>query len=180
MERPEDYREDLMKFCSYKIGVREDIEDIVQNTYLMYYSYSSFNKENTWKCLAWILKQEISRFYKKRKLAHSLDEIEEYDDEENIGIDKILLKASQVDYNEGFLSWDKKVLLDHLEMPRRDRNRQKWKGFIPEFIRLYLVAKVRPGIISTKVQSITKTNGKYGYFKNAENRINSLSSKSKI
>jgi RNA polymerase sigma-70 factor (TIGR02943 family) len=79
----DNYADDLYAFAYYKVGKKEEAEDLVQDTFLSAYkgreTYNGSASEKTW--LMAILKNKIVDYYRKPKIADSfstyLDQTEE-------------------------------------------------------------------------------------------------------
>ena len=142
-----EHYDSLLGFAKTKLPTIEDAEDVVQNTYLNYLKYN-YDKSDVRRCLFFVLKQEIYRFYnpksgrnkRKREITYSLDEdwqnIEQKGDRS--------YKMNFYTLGDGGLSYDKNVLEKHLQMPRPDKSRHKWIFYQNDFKKLYLSANTKP------------------------------------
>lgn len=144
-----EHYDSLLGFAKTKLPTIEDAEDVVQNTYLSYLKYN-YDKSDVRRCLFFVLKQEIYRFYNpksgrnkgERKKMYSLDD--NWQDVEVKQRDHSFFKRNFYTLGDGGLSYDKKVLEKHLQMPRPDKSRHKWIYYQSDFKKLYLSANTKP------------------------------------
>ncbi|MFN0080923.1 MAG: sigma-70 family RNA polymerase sigma factor [Ferruginibacter sp.] len=102
------YTDDLFSFAYYKVGKREEAEDLVQDTFLSAYkgreTYNGTASEKAW--LMAILKNKIIDYYRKPKITDSFSSYLGQTEEsfENVFFDKNNHGRWKEDINENYFS----------------------------------------------------------------------------
>lgn len=94
------YRPALLRYLKKRLNSAEDIQDVIQETYLRIYTVQDFESVRSPKALLLKIAQNLAAEMGRRRFSHATDSVADFD-ELNVSIDKPLLEE-QLDARQRF------------------------------------------------------------------------------